>query len=832
MTTKEILEKYKELQTRILSFIEKDDDLEENFHNLKQIIEEQNICNNSYNFTLLLHLIAKIADNHYHETDFNPKIEKIILLFKEKIKEKCQDSEIFCIFKNNKKILLFSFENNKNNFIASQMQSGKYKKRKYPQYFFPEIMPYIKSPKEDKMFYPKVKSIDGLLHLGRSFRGNDDKKDDDNWISEFSSKLPDNFYEDRNIGENGNEICELIRKDLIDNFITYVEHENYPLLSTIPPSDYETNPFLLKKTKTTLIEYAVFHRSNQIFEYLLKKGVVLTPSLWEYAVHSNNLEFIHFLEEKDVKSESYIKMFNEAIKCHHNEIAIYIMNNYLDKEKVNNDEKVSLSSLKSYNFAFLHENQVSFSNLCKYDCCPFVEQLIKQENINVNELIEKEISLGPNRTFTETKSLLHTAIEKGNVNIVKLLLTNENLDVNMKEKYVTEGPPAPDTRSLFDNSEKGYEWAPWDEWDRHGRLLFAEITPLYLAIVNGNIDIIKTLLESKNADINLLSKFSIDDNCILVSPLHAAVANENLEIVQLLLNNKSIDANAICIESHNNPDGKGKRIKRRERTPLLIAVDNERVETVKLLISSEKVDPNLPQIFFEYHDQCEDRSSYIDEKERHPLHIAIHKNNIEMAKLLLNSERIDLNFPQIELKSEILVNESYEKWEERRAPNENPTVENSYLWSDIPKKWISTLDENKNEKSPLYLAIELNNNKMVQLLLENEKIDVNMRNKLVTTNISRKDKINKNKVEEKTALNLAIENENIDVVFLLLKNDKINIDFTSKLSIKHKEFDGDENDEEEKAQNAQSEEREITPLQIATEKGNEQIIELIKNYKK
>lgn len=116
--------------------------------------------------------------------------------------------------------------------------------------------------------------------------------------------------------------------------------------------------------------------------------------------------------------------------------------------------------------------------------------------------------------------------------------------------------------------------------------------------------------------------------------------------------------------------------------------------------------------------------------------------------------------------------------------------------------------------------------------MENEKIDVNLRNKLVSTNISIKDKINENKVEEKTALNFAIESENIDMVNLLLKNDKINIDFPSKSCIKPKELDDDENEKEEKVQNVQSEEIEITPLQIATEKGNEQIIELIRSYKK
>ena len=87
MTIKETLKKFKDIQKIILSFVDKEDAIEEIFESLKHKIEEQNICNNLYEFTLLLHLIAKIADNHFHETDFDAKIKKLILLFKDEIKE-------------------------------------------------------------------------------------------------------------------------------------------------------------------------------------------------------------------------------------------------------------------------------------------------------------------------------------------------------------------------------------------------------------------------------------------------------------------------------------------------------------------------------------------------------------------------------------------------------------------------------------------------------------------------------------------------------------------------------------------------------------------------
>ena len=72
---------------------------------------------------------------------------------------------------------------------------------------------------------------------------------------------------------------------------------------------------------------------------------------------------------------------------------------------------------------------------------------------------------------------------------------------------------------------------------------------------------------------------------------------------------------------------------------------------------------------------------------------------------------------------------------------------------------------------------------------------------MILSSLSKDDKIIENKVEEKTALNCAIENENIDAVNLLLQNDKIDINYPRKLSIKPKELN-DDDEENEKVQNA------------------------------
>ena len=58
----------------------------------------------------LLYLIAKIANNHHRNSNFFSKIEFILLHFEKDIKENFLNSEIFNIFKFNKRILLFLLE--------------------------------------------------------------------------------------------------------------------------------------------------------------------------------------------------------------------------------------------------------------------------------------------------------------------------------------------------------------------------------------------------------------------------------------------------------------------------------------------------------------------------------------------------------------------------------------------------------------------------------------------------------------------------------------------------------------------------------------------------
>ena len=244
------LEEIKNTQQELLNFLDDDENYEENYQNLNQHLADQKIGDDQEELELFLHLLVKLSNYHHRESNFYGKIEKILLIFKEKINKNLTNSEVFNIFKSNKRILLFLIEEKMLNFdknIVKTIAEGKYLKYNYPSYFLPEIR----------------------LFLTKQNINNDKQKDE----------IPENFYENRKIGENCSHICQLIQKDLIKEFIVFKNRNNIQLNSTIESSIYETNHFLNIKEKITLIEYAAYCGSIQIFRYLLREKIELKSSL-------------------------------------------------------------------------------------------------------------------------------------------------------------------------------------------------------------------------------------------------------------------------------------------------------------------------------------------------------------------------------------------------------------------------------------------------------------------------------------------------------------------------------------------------------------------------
>ena len=373
MKTIEIINGYankiKKIQELILEYIENDDSSETSFQNLINYFDDQKISNNKPEFKTVLHLISKITDNHHRKSDYFSKIEQILKRYQENIKSSFTNFDIFNIFKSNKRVLLFLFEEKiviPDKSIAWIISNGKYKEEKYPQYFFTEF----------KALFDK-KLVNEIISETEDIN-------DENLLT---------FEENRKRGMNSNYICKLIQNDSIDDFVTFYTRTNFSLSSTVHASIYETNLFLINN-EPSLIEYAAFFGSIQIFKYLYFNKVDLNPSLWLYVIHGQNPELIHFLEENHVKlqNDKLNQCFDESVKCHHIEFTNYIKDNYFDGKGVKEIDLFS-QSLRFYNFIDFCTNNYTlddnfkfdmFYELCKYDYVSVVELLIKDMTIKIN----------------------------------------------------------------------------------------------------------------------------------------------------------------------------------------------------------------------------------------------------------------------------------------------------------------------------------------------------------------------------------------------------------------------------------------------------------------
>ena len=302
------LEQSNEITDMILHYIDNDDESDEYFVKIIKHIQKLDEDRNIETIRLFLKIFSSLSRNHNRQHDLINKIEKIIISLKSIIMTNISNIEIFKIFEKNPRMLFTLFEHG---MITSDytLYPLMFKNRYSPYYklrhfLFPVIKKTLCQKKVDK-----VKSELQTLYN----------------IQDFEL-----FEKKCKIGENDSPICEIIRNDEIDEFITYVTKTDSPLSSHINPSIFETNEFLFDKTPT-LIEYAAFFGSIQIFRFLLLNDVKLTEDLFLYAIHGRNADIIHILESNKIKPK-YDKCLFEAIKCNHNEITNYIFSNYLEND--------------------------------------------------------------------------------------------------------------------------------------------------------------------------------------------------------------------------------------------------------------------------------------------------------------------------------------------------------------------------------------------------------------------------------------------------------------------------------------------------------------------
>ena len=267
----EYIEAKKDLYETILYFLDSTNEGNNYLEQIQEMIQDQQYEEEKTEFEHFIKLIVDINENHHRSEHFHSKIEQILEICLETIKCTFTNSEIFHFFKDSKKILQFLFR-------VKILELDE------------DIYQYLKERRQLLLFFhPEIKE----------FIGEEKMNEIDKDFSLENSTIFDNFEEKRFEGENEAYICSLIRHDEVEEFVAYVNKNNFYLSSDIEPSIFETNSFL-NKHKSTLIEYAAFFGSIQIFQYLQINKVKLEPSLWLYAIHGRNADLIHHLETNDV----------------------------------------------------------------------------------------------------------------------------------------------------------------------------------------------------------------------------------------------------------------------------------------------------------------------------------------------------------------------------------------------------------------------------------------------------------------------------------------------------------------------------------------------------
>ena len=91
----------KDLQRNLLNFLSSSDNDEENYQNLIELLNNQNIHQSMHELVEFLHLLVHIANNHNRSPNFISKIEKILSELMNDIKQFFSNMTIFNIFKSN-----------------------------------------------------------------------------------------------------------------------------------------------------------------------------------------------------------------------------------------------------------------------------------------------------------------------------------------------------------------------------------------------------------------------------------------------------------------------------------------------------------------------------------------------------------------------------------------------------------------------------------------------------------------------------------------------------------------------------------------------------------
>ncbi|KAK8841463.1 hypothetical protein M9Y10_027081 [Tritrichomonas musculus] len=321
---------------------------------------------------------------------------------------------------------------------------------------------------------------------------------------------------------------------------------------------------------------------------------------------------------------------------------------------------------------------------------------------------------------------LYLAIEKENIEIIKLLLDCPKIDVNAKVLLETgtytivSAELSSSGIKLARSIVKSPETILQSEENIRKTFKIAndrkEMNAFHLAIEKNNIEIIKLLLSHPELDVNIksirigyLQEAKLGPKKLLsgynryaeMSALHLAIdKTKNMEILKLLLARTELDVNVKLINIESNTSF----------TLLAIGIFGSYYSKSPMLNSLSDTKIPLDKQAAEYEDE---------RKEKTALYYAIEIGNTEAVNLLLSRKGLDINSKSLEVSYlKIALSKSEQLTIQEKAPEIAKKIEDG-------KKEIKP---KKKEETALHLAVKYSNIKIISALLQNKSIDINVIN--------------------------------------------------------------------------------------------------------
>ena len=517
-------------------------------------------------------------------------------------------------------------------------------------------------------------------------------------------KLMDNDWENLKMRRNATVkiFSSILKRNDIESLIKLSFHPQFNPAQKIAQSIYE-NSFVVSNSPT-LCEFAAFCGAIDCFEFLMQHGAdpedtdMFGKKIEEFAVCGGCTEIIAQLNENGMDCSPYMHL--NARFFH-------------DTDDLPPSEKLLIAAAYSNNVKVVNECLKKGVNVDAHEENNKKTPLVIATQFGHMDTIRLLLEKGANINHQDSDGLspLQHACQNGYADIVALLLSFDNIDIQSKHKF--------DMTSLHWACQKGFAnivqmLLATNKADINSRD-DENWTPLHWAVQNGHNDILEILLKLPNIDVNVHQKDEM-------TPLHFAATTGNLQALILLLGYSKTIVDPV--------DNGG-------LTPLHWACQNGKNEIIDYIVTKDKrADVNKT-----------------DDEKWTPLHWAAQNDHDKAISILSKSDKTDFNIKEAQGMTPLLVAAlnsssnamkvlcSIEKVDLEAKDRTGKTAlhliaRNGHLPSLkilISNPRINVNSTQDNGMTPLHLAVANNKAKVVKLLASVKGIDVHKKDKEGTT---------------------------------------------------------------------------------------------------